>query len=185
MNRNVFWGEAVKGGTIIGLVVSAFELLKTYALANEISTLKTVMAIASLVILVALIFGYTRRFANNFHSEQGFTYGNGMSFVLGMMIFTGIIVGVCTTLMYNFMFHDYILGVVDEALVQLQDVVEDDVFDQTYQATKKMMYNPIAQVFSNILSYLISGGFIGLVVCGFTKREPDWTIPSEKEETQE
>ncbi len=184
MMKNVFWTEALKGGTIIGLIASAFQLLRTYAIANEINALKTIMAVMTLMVFVALLYGFTRRFSMTHGGEQGFSYGNGMAFILAMMIFTGVVVGVCTALSNKFMFQDYVIGVIDEAMVQVQDVVADDVFDQTYEMTRKMLFNPIAQVFSNIFSYIIYGGFVGLIVCSFTKRDPEWTATEENNEEQ-
>ena len=92
MTRRDFWTEALKGGTLIGLITVAFSLLTQTA--GERATLVEILGYASTIITILLLAGYLRRFARMHSRAEGFSYGRGVGFVVAMMLFVGVLSGV-------------------------------------------------------------------------------------------
>ena len=122
MTRRDFWTEALKGGTLIGLVTVAFSLLTQTA--GERATLVEILGYASTIITILLLAGYLRRFARMHSRAEGFSYGRGVGFVVAMMLFVGVLSGVYSAVMTNFFIKEEILASVDAAMAQYQDMIQ-------------------------------------------------------------
>ena len=169
--RKEFWFEALKGGTLIGLVSVAFSLLAQGA--GDKEWLATALSYGTTVVTVFMAVGCLRRFAMGFSRAEGFSYGKGVGFVVAMMAFAGILNGLYTAIMANFFIHDELMVVVDEMMAGMQDMIPADSFEQSYNLVRTMFTNPLWLTFSSVLSNSLLGLLIGLVVSINTRRQPD------------
>lgn len=170
-SRQQFWIEALKGGTIIGLVTVAFSLLVQFSGDNEkwISALNFI----STVVTILLTAGYLRRFARLHTKAEGFSYGRGVGFVVAMMIFVGVLSGIYSAVMANFVIKAEVLESVDLVMAQMQDVISADQFESTYNMMRASVTNPMILTLSSVLGNVIYGLFMGLVLSIITRRQAD------------
>ena len=171
MNKN-FWLEALKGGTIIGLVSVGFAIL-SQTIGEDSTTLLKIVNFLSSFIVIMLAFGLTRKFSASHTLEVGFSFGRGVGFVVSMMLFAGFIQGLYSAIMAKFFIGDELLGAVDEVMAQMQDKLPAEQFDSTYQMMRKSVTNPLMLTFSAMFSNLLYGTFLGLCVSIFTRRRAD------------
>ncbi len=176
-SRKNFWFEALKGGTLVGIVMVAFELLAHGV--GERTTLVSILGFASTVVTILLVFGLMRKFASQHSAANGFTYGRGVGFVVAMMIFAGIIAGVYTSVMANFFIREELLASVDMMMVDMQDLLPAEEFESTYQMMRASVVNPLMLTFSSVLSNVFFGLLMGLCLSLLTRRQPDIFAPEE------
>ncbi len=169
--RREFWFEALRGGTLIGLVSVAFALVVQFS--GERIVLANILNIASTVITVLLAVGCLRRFAMRFSRAEGFSYGKGVGFVVAMMLFAGVISGVYSAVMANFFIREEVLATVDMLMVDMQDMLPAGDFEQTYNLMRASVTNPLLLTLSSMLSNLFFGLLIGLCISVTTRRQPD------------
>lgn len=188
MDRKIFWFEALKGGTIIGLVRSAFALLQQSLLSGEKEKAASIIGIVSFVVLVVMVYGFCRKVASYADPAKGFSYGKGMSFVFAMMLFTGIITGLYSAIVNNFFTPDSLYEQINQTMVIYEGMLPADQMDEAYDALVKSMKSPFSLIFSNTFANLLVGGFVGIFVCSLTIRRPDIfaeaTVVEEKQEAQ-
>lgn len=188
MDRKLFWFEALKGGTMIGLVRSAFALLQQALIDGEKTKLASIVGIISFVALVLLVYAFCRKVASYAAPAQGFSYGKGMSFVFAMMLFTGVITGLYSAIVNNFFMTDHIYDQINEMMVVYESMLPAEQVDTFYDSMVASMMNPITLILSNTFANLLVGGFVGIFVCSLTIRRPDIfadaSVVEEKQEAQ-
>lgn len=188
MERKLFWFEALKGGTMIGLVRSAFALLQQALIDGEKTKLASIVGIISFVALVLLVYAFCRKVASYANPAQGFSYGKGMSFVFAMMLFTGVITGLYSAIVNNFFMTDQIYDQINEMMVVYESMLPAEQIDAYYDLMVSSMMNPFTLILSNTFANLLVGGFVGIFVCSLTIRRPDIfadaTVVEEKQEAQ-
>ncbi len=188
MDRKLFWFEALKGGTMIGLVRSAFALLQQALIDGEKTKLASIVGIISFVALVLLVYAFCRKVASYAAPAQGFSYGKGMSFVFAMMLFTGVITGLYSAIVNNFFMTDQIYDQINEMMVVYESMLPAEQVDTFYDTMVASMMNPITLILSNTFANLLVGGFVGIFVCSLTIRRPDIfadaSVVEEKQEAQ-
>lgn len=174
MERKVFWIEALKAGTIIGLVSVAFSIaVQAISGPQPESNWISILNFVSVVVSILLVYGYTRRFASMHTAEEGFSYGQGIKFILATMLFVGALSGIYSAVMANFFIKDELLESVDLLMAQMQDTVPADQFEATYDSMRGMVTNPLVLTISSIVSNLFTGLLFSVVVAGITRRQPD------------
>ncbi len=178
MDRKIFWHEALKAGTIIGLVRSAFALLQQALLQADKNSLASIIGIVAFAAMVFMIYGFTRRVAAWAPADQGFSYGKGMSFVFAMMLFTGVVMGIYESIMNNFVMPDLVYEQVNQMMPIYEGILPADQVDSFYDSMVRSMMSPFTMVFSSIFASMLSGGFIALIVCAITIRRPDIFAPA-------
>lgn len=169
-NRQMFWIEALKGGTLIGLVTVAFSLLVQF---SESTTWVNIINFASTVVTILLLAGYLRRFARFHTREEGFSYGRGVGFVVAMMLFVGVLSGIYSAVMANFFLKAELLESVDVMMAQMQDMISADQFESTYNMMRSSVTNPMILTLSSVLGNALYGLFLGLVLSIITRRQAD------------
>lgn len=188
MDRKLFWFEALKGGTMIGLVRSAFALLQQALIDGEKTKLASIVGIISFVALVLLVYAFCRKVASYANPAQGFSYGKGMSFVFAMMLFTGVITGLYSAIVNNFFMTDQIYDQINEMMVVYESMLPAEQVDTFYDTMVASMMNPFTLILSNTFANLLAGGFVGIFVCSLTIRRPDIfadaSVVEEKQEAQ-
>lgn len=188
MDRKLFWFEALKGGTMIGLVRSAFALLQQALIDGEKTKLASIVGIISFVALVLLVYAFCRKVASYTNPAQGFSYGKGMSFVFAMMLFTGVITGLYSAIVNNFFMTDQIYDQLNEMMVVYESMLPAEQVDTFYDSMVSSMMSPFVLVLTNTFANLLVGGFVGIFVCSLTIRRPDIfadaAVVEEKQEAQ-
>ena len=183
MNKTIFWMEALKAGTVVGLVSVAFSIaVQALSGAQPESSWIQVLNFVSVVVTILLVYGYTRRFAGMHTAEEGFSYGQGIKFILALMLFVGALSGIYSAVMANFFIKDELLASVDTIMAQMQDTIPADQFEATYDTMRGAVINPLILTVSNIISNLFTGLLFSVVVAGITRRQPDiFATPEVKE----
>ena len=167
ITKKIFWTEAMKGGTVMGLVAAALQLTRvSLALGGW-------MSILSLVLFILLTYGFTRRIAGMADAREGFSYGRCMGFVLAMMLFTGVIFGFASALINNFLIKEAVTEAIDLQMATMQDLLPQAQFDMVYDALYSAMFNPLVHVICYVIGYFIQGGNIGLFTSAMAQRQPD------------
>lgn len=167
ITKKVFWTEAMKGGTIIGLAVVAFEVLLFS------SGVGRWLYYVELAVFALLLYAFTRRMAAKTEPIEGFQYSRCMGFVIAMMIFTGVIGGVYMSVMNNFVNTSGVSELVDVLMLPLQDTLPQTQFDAMYETMYASYRNPLILVFASVMAYVIQGGIIGLFTSALAQRKPD------------
>ena len=175
--RKQFWMEALKGGTIVGLVSVAFSIVTQVA--PEQSFWVKALDFTSVVVTILLVAGYLRRFARLHTRTEGFSYGRGVGFVVAMMLFVGVITGIYSAVMANFFIKEELLGAVDMAMAQTQDMIPAESFDTTYNVMRASVTNPLFITISSVISNAFLGLIYGLILSITTRRQPDIFAPEE------
>jgi hypothetical protein len=173
ITKKIFWREAVKGGTITGLLSIAFSILQ-YALRSvEDKLWISLVWWAGLIAFIALVYAFTRKISRSADRAQGFTYNRCVGFVLAMMLFYGFLTGVYSAIFNNFVDPEGVMRAIDLSVVNMQDILTGEDFDTYYSAMKAVMFNPVAVVLTSILGSVVKGLIVGLVTSAFAKRDPD------------
>lgn len=175
--------EALKAGTVVGLVSVAFSIaVQALSGAQPESSWIQVLNFVSVVVTILLVYGFTRRFAAMHTPEEGFSYGQGIKFILALMLFVGALSGIYNAVMANFFIKDELLAGVDTIMAQMQDTIPADQFEATYDTMRGAVINPLILTVSNIISHLFTGLLFAVVVAGITCRQPDiFATPEVKE----
>lgn len=170
--KRSFWIEALKGGTIMGLVSVGFSILSNTIGADGGALLKIVNFLSSFIVIM-LAFGLTRKYSATHTLEEGFSFGRSLGFVMAMMLFMGFIQGLYSAVMAKYFIGDELIMELDSLMATMQDQLPGDQFDQTYQMMRKAITSPVLLTISAIFSNLFYGLLVGLCVAIFTRRRPD------------
>jgi hypothetical protein len=107
----------------------------------------------------------------------GYPYGRAVGWIFAMMMFAGIVAGVGEFLMANFIARDYYDQM---AAAQLEGILK--VYQGTPMESQmitagdqmaRMLSNPFVLIFGSVFNWVIKGGFLGLIVAAFIKKDPD------------
>lgn len=181
MEKKVFWYEALKAGTIIGMVSVAFTILGRLVGEAEMTTWVKILNGVRFGLILTLIYGFTRKVSRMHSAEAGFSYARGIGFIMATMIFVGFIMGVYSSIMANFFIKEEALAAIDQTMAMMQDMLPAEMFDQQYEMMKKMVVNPFYLVFISVLGQCFIGIFIALLISVSTKREPNIFANSEEQ----
>lgn len=164
----------MKGGTVIGLAVAAFNVL-------QFSTGgKSWISAAAFVVFASLLYGFVRRMAATASPEEGFPFSRCMGFVMAMMLFTGVITGVEQTIVnHTAAGREGIIGVIDETMKVLGVIYTPEQMDTIYESLYSLMLNPLMQVVAGIISWVIYGGVVGLFVSAMAQRRSQLFPPAD------
>ncbi|MBO7300971.1 MAG: DUF4199 domain-containing protein [Tidjanibacter sp.] len=177
--KQIFWTEALKGGTVIGLLSVAFSIVMQAS--GEMTTLTKILNVASTVVMVILAFGFTRRLAMQSDPREGFSMGRAVGFVVAMLAISGVLTGIYTAVMANFFIHDELMKTVDEMMAGMQDTIPADSFEQTYELMRKGLTSPLLLTLSSVFSNSLLGVLCGVCVGFVTRRQPNIFAPIEEE----
>lgn len=177
--KSIFWIEALKGGTVIGLVSVAFSLAMQGT--EGVSVLMTALNVFSAVVMAVLAFAFTRRLAAKSSDLEGFSVGRAVGFVTAMMAIAGVLSGIYTSIMANFFIYDELMEVVEVSMAQIQDMIPAASFDRTYSLMRASVTNPLVLTLSSVIGNALLGVFGGLCVGLLTRRNPNIFAPVEEE----
>jgi len=182
MNSN-FLTDAASKGAILGVLMLASHVLEqTLILSGSLST----VMIAGLEMLVVaalfvyLVWRFTKRASVAFANEDGgYSYGQGLIYVLTLSVLTGVVVGLGSYVYMHFIigYETYIEKVVamyssllsSSAIPASMAGVYEQMIDQIQSQPEPSVFGTL---WSSLWSYLFWGLIVGLFVAGAAKREP-------------
>lgn len=168
MKKSTFWSDASRCGAVIGLVNIAIA-----ALQMALPKLSFVLGLASFVLTIYLLFHYTSRRASLF-SQEGYSYGQSLGFILATGLFTGILVGAYQIVAVSWLFPAYFEKSYEQMLSALAQMGAAGVeLDEAASMYRTMIFSPMPALLTNILGSVLGHGFYGLFISIGTKREPD------------
>lgn len=177
MKQSTFWSDASRCGAVIGLVNIAFS-----ALSMLMPKLSFILGLANMVITIYLLFYYSRRRAQLF-SQEGFSYGQALGFMLASGIFLGILTGAYQIVATNWLFPAQFEKTFDEMLMAISQVgVSGAELDEMMEMYRSMIFSPLPSLLTNIFSGVLTAGFYGLFIAIGVKREPDLFDAEEDDE---
>lgn len=174
MEKSNFWNDAARYGAIIALAAIVFDVLGFYVQNSLLSLL-------SLVVFVLLLtWAMKRRVAEYGATERGYSYGRCLGFMVCVMLCAGFIEGAFMGVAANWLF----VAKYDAMMSQSVGVLESTGFYTGDQLAliMKWMRSPLWLIFGGMLGLAVKGGFFGLFIAAFTKRDIVWVHIVNKEE---
>jgi hypothetical protein len=170
MATNPHANSAAKNGGIIGIVLMAL-LIIDWQLKISLHG-NTAMSFLQIAILVALLCIFTRRKADSM-GDAGMSYGKCLGYIVSMMFFAGIIIGVFQYIMQNYIAIDYYREIMDNAMLQSGIDMNSPAFERGMAMTQKLQRSPVFVTLVTMLTMMFYGGVIGLIASAFLKRNPN------------
>ncbi len=184
--KQSIWKDAAQNGLVLGLALT-FIVVITIITELDIKMPYAGSVVQHVVMIVLLMNFCKKRGAK--YGAAGFSYGQNMNFILATMLFTGIINGVSTFILQQYIAPEYYQKVIEltlEQSAQQADLTQSQ--DELMSITMAMMKNPVIVVISGIFGMIINGGFLGIFTSIFTRRLPEpmeQEVPSQEEQEDE
>lgn len=166
-----FWRDAAKGGIIIGAIVVAATYIKTW-LAMSDSTMGLLFSLLEFAAVAYCLYRFCKQRSALYDSLIGYSYGQNMGFVLGMMLLTGVIYGIGQYFLVNYFAPEFYAESFDTAFELMEDMMGDAAV-QGADMAYRMIRNPLYWLFYGVIAMVMYGGLIGLFVSALVKRNPD------------
>lgn len=163
--KKTFWSDAARYGGILGLVVAAAALISAYTTPG-----KFIIPVVELAAFAWLMYRFLRARGAKF-GTAGFSYGQCISFVLAMMLFTGIISGATNFIINTYLRPDLMEEALELAMQMNPQLYNVPGMEDSMALMGTLMKNPLFQLFGGIFGMIFYGGIIGLIVSAFAKRE--------------
>lgn len=168
MKKQTFWSDASRYGAILGGVEIVFLLAGALLRGNGL------LSLLELVVFIYLLYRFTNRRAALYGAAEGYSYGNGLRFILWTSIFAGILCGAYEIVARNWLFPAYYHEQLQQSLVALSQLkLSNAQLSEVQAMSEKVSFSPIWIVLGDTLGMLLRGLFFGLFVAAFTRREPD------------
>jgi len=173
MSDRLFWSRAANYGLLSGLAVFAVNLLSWALKLDGMAWIPETMLF---VVLSGCIFITGR--SNAAACAGGYSYGRSVGFVFALMLFTAVVAGAGDFLLRAYIAPQYYR----EQLQQAFDVLSAagagsassaQTLDLARKMSERLMTNPMFLIFSEILNLGVKGGFLGIVMSAFLKKDPE------------
>ncbi len=174
MTTKQFWQRASNWGMICGAGLFAVSLI-SWALKFTAGDFNWPELMRFALIFVVIL--YTGRQNAALTALDGYPYGRAVGFIFATMMFAGIVAGVGEFLMANFIARDYYDALSAERVETIMGMyngtpMEGQIASMSDQIVR-MLANPFVLIFGSVFDYVIKGGFLGLILGAFVKKNPD------------
>ncbi len=176
----IFWQQAMKGGTIIGLVVILMSALRFIIEPSGI--LRTIFSIVNIGLFVYLIYFFTNQLSKKADPAEGFSYGRCVGFSVCMMLFVGFLTGIYQYLMNNFIAPHVLEETLEASMSILDGMIPYNESDTYFLMMKNMQTNLFFLIFAGLFGYIIYGTIAGLITSAFAKKDPNVFAREDDEE---
>jgi sulfite exporter TauE/SafE len=165
---NTFLKSTMTFGLITGLILVVYTLI-LYA-TNNILKPNFALNLINYIILIAGIYLGTRSFRDQFAGGY-ITYGKALGYGVVMSIFTGVVVGIFTYLLY---------AVIDPGLMEESiKLIEEEMLNQgmtadqveTISEMQKKIRSPFMMLLGSVLNYALLGLIFSLITSAFLKKQ--------------
>lgn len=182
MDRNLL-SDAASKGAILGVLMLASHILEqTLMLQGSLSTLMiaVIEMLAVAVLFVYLVWRFAKRASMEFGDEEvGYSYGQGLLYVITLSVLAGIVVGLGSYVYMHFIigYENYIekVSAMYSSLLSTA-AIPASVASVYEQMLEQIQSQPEPSIFgtlwSSLWSYLFWGLIVGLFVAAAVKRDP-------------
>lgn len=180
-----YWNDVASKGAVLGIIMLVSHIFKQMAVMHASASLVAAVGLEGLVaavLFIYLLYRFAKRASLRFGDETlGFTYSQGLMYIVAVSLFAGVIVG-----LGGYIYIHYIVGYdnyVEQLVANVQNLIHsvgnlpssvmrtyDDMLDAMAESPEPSVVN---RVFSSMVNYGIWGLIAGLFIAGFTKRNPD------------
>lgn len=187
MNNKNFWQDVLRSGALLGVVMSLSLVVEQYIMVCSPlslamgSFLYFVEWCSVAVIFVVALYRLTRRRAKESDPQSGYGYAQALSYMLLVSLLTGIVVGVAHMLFIAVIGYDsYVEGMLHR-IDEMRSMMLMSGGGSSYNALFEQMVSGLRSaeqptiidyVISSANNYILCGGFVGLIIAGFVRREP-------------
>ena len=182
-NNGNFWNDAARYGAVIGALLSVSTLVENWLSLS--GNLKSFMWLSLEFVLVFvlhywLLHSFTRRRSQLYSAEEGFTFGQGYTFLLAVSAFAGAIVGAVQALYIHVVlgyetYLDRYFASVTEVMNSLggMDAATENAFAQLMEQLRSAVAPSIVSTWlGGIWSGVLFGAVFGLIIAGVLARQP-------------
>jgi len=162
--------SAAKNGCIISLVLVVLLIidwqLKISLYGNS------AMGFLQFVTLTTLLYIFTRRMAIS-KGDAGMTYGNSLGYIVSMMLFAGVIIGIFQYVMQNYIAVEYYKEIMDYAMLKAGGNTGSPAFEEGMALAQRLQSSIVFVVLWTMFVMMLYGVVIGLVASAFLMRKPN------------
>lgn len=183
MEQKTFWNDAAKYGAVIGAVLAASALFENYAILSGRMSLMMFVALEFIAVAVlhyVLLHRYTKRYADSFSAEEGFSFGKAYGYILLLSAFAGVILGLVQTVYLHLLVGyesyraNYIAAMQNylsqsNGLSASMEPVMAQLFGQLESAPAPSV---LQTAWGSISTALLFGLVFGLIIAGVLSRAP-------------
>lgn len=169
MSDRLFWSRAANYGLLLGGAVFAVSLLSWALRLDGRTWIPETMLFAVLCVGIFI----TGRCNAASADGGGYTFGRSVGFVFALMLFTGIAAGAGDFILRAFIAPEYYREQMRLAFDTIAPAVPDaQTLDMARRISESLLTNPVFLIFSEIINLGVKGGFLGIVMSVFLKKEP-------------
>jgi hypothetical protein len=183
MTKKEFWKRASNWGMICGLALFAVSLI-SWGFQFEARKIGWPIELMHFAVICPLILYTGFRNARMSDPQVGYPYSRAVGYIFAMLMFAGIVYGTGRFLMTNFIARDYYDAINMEAMQRMVDMYQAPMADQVERMYTVLMTNPISLILLGVIEMVIKGGFLGLIVCAFLTKKPDFFAAATPEASQ-
>lgn len=183
MEKSNFWNDAAKFGAILGALLAVSTVVETMLTISGSTSLYMLLILEWIAVVVLhyyLLHRFTRSRSMLFSADEGFTFGQGYSYVLAISGFAGVIVGIVQYLhIYVILGYANYLNKVTDALTGVlaqgggipasMETAFAQVLTQLRDTPEPSILNTVG---GGIFSGLLFGAVFGLIIAGVLSRAP-------------
>ncbi len=172
MKKETFWRETSRYGAMIGGVEVVCALLKMLTVSTP--WLSMLLSLMSTALLVTLLYLFTKRRSMLYGEAEGYSYGDGLKFIISLSLFAGIILGAYEIFARNMLFVEIYREAMNLQLLAFQQnpmLTQGMSLSEIKELFESIMFSPLWVVFSAVLGLFFSYLFFGLFIAAFTRRE--------------
>lgn len=161
MEKTNFWNDAAFYGVIMALLAIVFDTLNFY-------TQHALLSLVSLLLYVTLLTVFTKQRVARY-GAAGYSYGQCLWFIVATVLCAGFIDGAYLSVAANWLFAERYEAMMapQVALLESTGFYNDDQI----ALLNRMLYSPLALIFSAIVGAVFKGGFFGLFISAYARRE--------------
>ncbi len=162
MEKTNFWNDAARYGVLMALVAIVFDTLGFY-------TQHALLSLLSLILFVLMLTWFMRLRVSRY-GAHGYGYGKCLGFMVGVMLCAGFIEGAYMSVAANWLFaakYDAMTG-------QQLGLLESTGFytSDQLEMMSRWLRSPLWLIFGSMVGSAFKGGFFGLFIAAYTRRDP-------------
>lgn len=183
-NDRNFWNDAARYGAVIGALLAVSALVENWlSLSGNLKCFMWLLLEFVLVVVLHywLLHSFTHRRSQLYSAEEGFTFGQGYTFLLAVSAFAGAIMGAVQALYIHVVlgydnFLDRYLASVASVLTYLGEGSNASLENMLSQMFDQLRSQPAPSIVSTwlngIWSGVLFGAVFGLIIAGVLARQP-------------
>lgn len=167
MEKTNFWNDAAFYGVIMALVAIVFDTVNFY-------TQHALVSLVSLLIYLTLLTLFTKQRVARY-GVNGYSYGQCLRFIVAVVLCAGFIDGAYMSAAANWLFASRYDTLMSQQIATLEGTGFYN--DEQLVMLQRMLYSPLALILSAVIGSVIKGGFFGLFISAYARREQPLFTP--------